>query len=333
MVRATKRKTRGRIRHIQRRKNATATSGIIRRRGRRYVRLSGLSDIYKPVEIRVKNSIAFFGCWGTGCEEGTGQWYVANSINGDPKIDLMITAGDNFYEKKVGKGDDKQTFFRKNVDLCYRKTMYASLGNHDIEEYNLQREHTTKNKRWVLPAKNYIIHVNKDIRVVMINTNPFYEREAYEKYLQNGETIWRGDMDELNNFIDNLPPSDRLTIIIGHHPFLTNRHKNKGKKHTIDERVRKIIDKADLYICADEHNLQHIVSEEDGLDEFILGGGGGDPDRNIILDYPEKTRYQYGYHGYGVFDVKGKTMEIRYLDSETKEVKDSNYNYLVQKRH
>ena len=103
---------------------------------------------------------------------------------------------------------------------------------------------------------------------------------------------------------------------------------------TLLERKKSSIAKADLYICADEHNLQHIISERDGLDEFILGGGGGDPDTTIINDYPEETKFSYPYHGYGVFDVNTKKMSIRTLNEKTKEMEDSKYPaYKIQKRH
>jgi len=283
------------------------------------------------VKLKIKDSVAFFGCWGAGCQVESGQWYLARDIDANTKIEAMITAGDNFYENKLEKGETMESFFNRNVDICYDKDMYASLGNHDIEMYDFEKNHNANNSKWILPAKNYIIHINDDIRVVMINTNPIYEMKAYLKYTERGESLQEGDMNELMEFIDNLPPSDRMTIVVGHHPFLTNRHKDKAKKHTIDDRVRKIIALADLYICADEHNLQHIV--KDDLNEFILGGGGGDPDTTIIQDYPEETKFQYGYHGYGIFDVKSKTMSLRILDSETNEMKDSGYVYPVQKKN
>lgn len=303
-----------------------------------------MRNVAPIVNITINDSVAFFGCWGAGCQPNSGQWLLAKDIDANPKIEAMITAGDNFYEKYLPKEETKESFFHRNVDMCYAKDMYAALGNHDIELYNFERNHTMKNSKWILPAKNYIIHINDDIRVVMINTNPIFEEKAYRKYVENGERLLEDDMKELNDFIDNLPPSDRLTIVVGHHPFLTNRHKLKEGKRTIDKRVRNIIAKADLYICADEHNLQHIVSDVDGLvsladaqrqlDEFILGGGGGDPDTTIIMDYPEETKFSYPYHGYGVFDVNSKTMSIRCLDEKSKKMKDSGYPpYVVKKRH
>ena len=290
-----------------------------------------MRNVAPIVNITINDSVAFFGCWGAGCQPDSGQWLLARDIDANPKIEAMITAGDNFYEKYLPKEESKESFFHRNVDMCYAKDMYASLGNHDIELYNFERNHTMKNSRWILPAKNYIIHINDDIRVVMINTNPIFEEKAYKKYVENGEQLLEDDMKELNDFIDNLTPSNRITIVVGHHPFLTNRHKLKEGKRTIDDRVRKIIAKADLYICADEHNLQHIVSDD--LDEFILGGGGGDPDTTIIMDYPMETKFSYPYHGYGVFDVNNKKMSIRTLNEKTKEMEDSDYEYEVQKPH
>lgn len=307
------------------------TRTTIRKGKRRYVRMRAVDH---TINLTIKDSVAFFGCWGVGCQKGSGQWYLAKDIDANSKIEAMITAGDNFYTKKLSTGEDKEAFFNRNVEMCYTKDMYASLGNHDIEKeiYSIQKNHGNKNPRWILPAKNYVININHDIRVVMINTNPIYEEKAYKEQ-EGGDELLQDDMNELTEFINNLPPSsDRMTIVVGHHPFLTNRHKVSAKKRVIDkDLVRKIIALSDLYICADEHNLQHIV--KDDLNEFILGGGGGDPDRNIILDYPEETKFQYGYHGYGIFNVKSKKMSLRILDSETNEMKDSGYVYPVQKKN
>lgn len=264
----------------------------------------------KEIVVKCDHKFALFGCWGKDCEEGSAQQLIANHINEKGDIDFMVTAGDNFYVKDISKVD-----FEKNVTHCYSKPMYAAMGNHDIAFYNKEMEF--QNPNWILPAKNYIIKVvtrggAPRLRIVMINTNPIYAEKDYGKNPLVPKDQHNRDMVELNNFLEQLPSSDLFTIIVGHHPLVFNRHKEKSLPRFMDDFGRMISSKCNLYVCADEHNLQHIVYEN--LNQFILGGGGGDPDENIIMDYPEQTKFAHGFHGYGVFDVRKMKMTIKCME-------------------
>lgn len=304
------------------RRNGSSTARKrIRRRGKRIMIRMNTFDV--DIHRQAESSIAFFGCWGKGCDHGTGQEMIATNINNDPSIDFIITAGDNIYQKKK-KGilteEQFMDFFQKNVDLCYAKDMYSSLGNHDLEYYQYQKNYHARNRRWTLPSRNYTIDINDDIRILMIDTNPYFEgEEKYIEYLGNAEagmTEYNRSKQELEEYIASIVPDERLTICVGHHPWITNRHKENGSvRDTVDPRLRGLMYKIDVYICADEHNLQHIATGE--LNEFILGGGGGDPDRNILDDLGSATKFEHGYHGFGILNVVTKTMTLRCLDPET----------------
>lgn len=264
----------------------------------------------KEIVVTCNHKFALFGCWGKDCEEGSAQRLIAEEINNDCAIDFMVTAGDNFYVKEVEKIN-----FEKNVTHCYSKPMYAAMGNHDIAFYDKEMEFQHPN--WNLPAKNYIIKVVTKggiprLRIVMINTNPIYAEKDYGKNPSVPKDQRERDMGELTNFLDKLPPSDLFTIIVGHHPLIFNRHKDKAIPRALDDFGRMIASKCNMYVCADEHNLQHIMYEN--LNQFILGGGGGDPDENIFMDYPEHTKFTHGFHGYGVFDVRKMKMTIKCME-------------------
>lgn len=268
----------------------------------------------KTLTVTCEKKFAMFGCWGVNCQPSSAQRLVAQDINDDDDIEFMVTAGDNFYEDK-----EDQVDFQSNVVNCYTKPMYAALGNHDILFYNT--ESSFQNPNWILPGKNYVIKVTTKagaprLRIVVINTNPIFERGFYEK--NNIGSQLASDERELERFLGSLPSSDLFTIFVGHHPLLTNRHKPKGSKMVFGAFARKIASMCDMYICADEHNLQHIVYEN--LNEFILGGGGAKPDETIVLDFPDETKFQHPYHGYGVFDVRKFQMTVKCLDKETREI-------------
>lgn len=257
------------------------------------------------LDVECSGKIAMFGCWGMDCEEESPQRLIAQDINNDPEIDFMVTAGDNFY---------KDIDLEKNFIGCYSKRMYASLGNHDIDTAELQMAFNDRN--WVLPSRNYVLRIltrggTPRLRIIMINTSPIFSKKAYK----NLPGVLEREMKELEDFLENVPKSDLFTIVVGHHPLITNRHKEKGPvTRKVEGISRKIADMSNIYVCADEHNLQHIITE--GLNEFIIGGGGAKPDTNILPDLPEETRFKHGFHGYGIFDVRDLTMTLKPMNAD-----------------
>jgi predicted phosphodiesterase len=243
------------------------------------------------------------------CKLESAQALIAKEINESDGVDFMVTAGDNFYVKETSDVN-----FTSNVVNCYSKPMYASMGNHDIPFY--EQELGFRHQNWILPAKNYIINVTTPrgsprLRILMINTNPVYAEDDYRKR-NSSPNQYRGDLEELEYFLDNIPPSDLFTIIVGHHPLIKNRHKDKGEKMTMDGFGRRIASMCNMYVCADEHNLQHII--QGNLNQFILGGGGAKPDETIVLDYPHDTKYAHPFHGFGVFDVRKMKMTMKCME-------------------
>lgn len=285
--------------------------------------------------LQCKNYFALFGCWGKGCKPNTGQQSVANDINRDPKIEFIITAGDNIYEEKE-QPMEFDNFFDANVDSCYTKQMYSALGNHDLEYIDQQIQHT--NDIWHLPARNYTININDNIRVFVVDTNPLVEGVGtYRKYIQpteKAEAEFEKSMKEFRTFVGDMvsesAQTKKFTIVIGHHPFITNRHKKKEpfvprSLNDLPEEFQTILRLCDMYVCADEHNLQHLLWENNGelrLNQFIIGGGGGTPDKNIVMDYEAETKFVHPYHGYGIFDVRNFSMTLRCLDEETNRFSD-----------
>lgn len=288
---------------------------LIRKRATRRRRIRFRTLKIKTLNVVCEKKFAMFGCWGVDCKPGSAQSMIARDINDQDDIEFMVTAGDNFYVETP-----EEINFETNVVNCYNKPMYAALGNHDVLFYDV--ESTFQNPNWILPDKNYIINIvtkrgTPRLRILMINTNPIYEREFYTKRGIIDQI--QADKRQLEAFLDNVPPSDLFTICVGHHPLLTNRHKPKGAPMEFTNFARRIASMCNMYVCADEHNLQHIIYEN--LNEFILGGGGANPDENIIVDFPNETKFQHPFHGYGIFDVRKLKMTLRCLDKETRDIK------------
>jgi hypothetical protein len=292
------------------------------------------APIIPTYSIECKNYFALFGCWGKGCNPTSGQQLVANDINSDPKIEFIITAGDNIYEDKPNLEDFKE-FFNTNVDMCYRKPMYSAIGNHDLEYIDEQIRHS--NDIWHLPARNYMININDDIRLFVIDTNPLVEGiDTYRRHIipmKAAEAEFEKSLQEFKSFVgdivEEVTRTKKFTICVGHHPFITNRHKTNAKfvplkPNDLSKEFQTILRVCDMYVCADEHNLQHVLFEDDEprLNQFIIGGGGGSPDKTVVMDYPNETKFVHRYHGYGIFDVTSLSMSLRCLDEETNRFND-----------
>jgi hypothetical protein len=261
---------------------------------------------FPVLRVECKDTFAIFGCWGMDCEPGSAQRLLAEDINHTPEIEFMVTAGDNFYSKL-------ETNFKKNFSGCYTKKMFASLGNHDIERY--QEELNYQNGNWVLPGRNYTILINDNIRVLMIDTNPYYAVKEY----RTGVDLEQA-REEVDTFLSMVQPFSGITLTVGHHPILHNRHKMKGDRPTMTEFGERICSITDVYFCADEHNLQHIRLVDHRVEEFILGGGGAKPDEFIAEDYPELTPFKHPYHGYGIVDVEDLTLSVRCLHKRSSRI-------------
>jgi hypothetical protein len=276
-------------------------------RWKRRLRLRTPKTRVTYLDVECSGKFAMFGCWGVDCEEDSPQRLIAQDINSDPEIDFMVTAGDNFY---------KDFDLEKNLVRCYSKRMYATLGNHDVQTAEFQLAINERN--WVMPARNYSLRIvtkngTPRLRIVMLNTSPIYSKKEYKDM----PGVLERELRELETFIDAIPESDLFTIVVGHHPLITNRHKEKGQiKKSLDDMERKIAGISNVYVCAEEHNLQHIVM--DNLNEFIIGGGGAKPDTTILPDLPDNTRFKHPFHGYGIFDIKNLSMTLKPMNTDKK---------------
>jgi len=148
--------------------------------------------------------------------------------------------------------------------------------------------------------------VNDNIRILMIDTNPYYGAKEYRT-----EVDFQEAKEEVDRFLSTIEPFAGITLTVGHHPLIHNRHKSKGTRPVLTEFGRRICQVTNVYFCADEHNLQHLRLTDQKVEEFILGGGGAKPDENFIDDHFDITPFKHPYHGYGILDVNSLILTVR----------------------
>jgi hypothetical protein len=306
---------------------ARLRNAALKRRVSRVIRKGrGRLPLIPTYKLKCEKYFAMFGCWGMGCSSGSAQRRVANDIAKNSGIEFIVVAGDNMYKYDL----EVDEFFQSNVDICYTKPIYAALGNHDLEHIEDQIRYT--NDLWHLPARNYMIDINDDIRIFVVDTNPIIEtRSSYRRYISNrrkADREYERSLKEFRNFVRDMAVESsrerKFTICVGHHPLITNRHNVKGRLQKrslmdLEKDMQTIVKCCDMYVCADEHNLQHLIFKDEPLtlNQFIIGGGGGEPDEKVVIDYPHETKFVHPYHGYGIFDVNTKKMILRCLNKRS----------------
>jgi hypothetical protein len=249
--------------------------------------------------------VILLGCWNSGCIDKL-KFSHAKSIHQRSLVNLLrlydsqrsgnkikMFAGDNVYEVEGKTMEEVVTEgFRCFGDS--EPTLLA-LGNHDLSAdtltYQLNKSYLETDiidnlitfGNWILPsayyAVRYILTNGTKLIYIFIDTNLFMGEYGEDVLLpadsQRNMLIW------LNRTL--YENSTYVPIIIGHHPIFGFGHKVKRSiivnielssiyKIMVDHRVK-------VYICADEHNLQHVYDSKNDIHMLICGsspGSGGD---------------------------------------------------------
>jgi hypothetical protein len=264
--------------------------------------------------------------------------YVSNP---DSKFDFITIAGDNFYPVTVKEGGKKMKVFNQANFIsgfdCLPKGIkkYVLYGNHDMldefEEPAIKcKTLDTQKTLYEEDTKEYEFYDNvistinsgpiTHTLIIMIDTT-IYDMEdstlisdtCYKK-LKISESIPMGTIRDLINvqereivrIIASTNPSIMNIIIIGHHPIVAGRVKNKEKKNPdgepIIERKNEIIylesfinslnrmklsfvGKKLYYLCADTHYYQKSIIKINDLviNQYIVGTGGASKDELPLL--------------------------------------------------
>jgi hypothetical protein len=249
--------------------------------------------------------VILLGCWNSGCTDKLNISHT-KSIHQRLLVNLLriydsqrsgnrvkMFAGDNVYdvdgmtmEQVVTEG------FRCFGDS--EPTLLA-LGNHDVSaetlKFQLNKSYMETNiidnnvsfGNWILPsayyAVRYVLTNGTKLIYIFIDTNLLIGEYGGDVTLpadsKENMLIWLNKtLDENNTYVP---------IIIGHHPIFGFGHKDKRGiivQLELSSLYKIMVDhRAKVYICADEHNLQHIYDLKNDIHMLICGsspGSGGD---------------------------------------------------------
>lgn len=233
--------------------------------------------IVKYLYIMENNKFKFFilGCWNNkSCDENKCLRSVIDKIKiNKNKYKFGIIAGDNIYpqNKKYNENTLISGFeCLKTINL----PLYIVLGNHDTNRkniMNLQLEYNSQNFKVGL---NYT-YLYGNCLFIFVNTNNLNISINYNQFK--------------NFLVNSLNKKANLYVIVGHHPLISCKIKNKDKyikQHNLldilDLLTNKNGNKKIYYLCADTHNYQNIkitnLKNNNILNHIVIGTGGAKPD-------------------------------------------------------
>ncbi len=249
----------------------------------------------KPMPSDEVNLIAF-GCYGA---DNSRQRLVARRLadytNGlSPQFSATLLLGDNMYDKWKGVEDPKWNAAFEWVYDPYILTMpfYAILGNHDLEDQKMAMEFEYAAKhpqsRFKLPARWYRLEFPAEqplVTVLMLDSN----RHKLSPAEWARQTAWLEQ--ELAR-----PRTTKWLVAAAHHPLFSNgQHGDIGLLQVEWGALFKQYH-VDFYLCAHEHNLQHL--ELPGwTTSFLVLGGGGRPRTELRRD--DRGPFSRSLHGFG----------------------------------
>lgn len=196
---------------------------------------------------------------------------IEKNINDDDNIILL---GDNFYLEGVDSVDDPLWKFWETNLTKYNK--YVIIGNHDYQKNPYAQIEYNKNK-WSMPYW-YYTHKYNDIQIWFLDTcqivpngnlempndSGYISIKCIEK-MHNADinTLISNQLSWLDNSIEK--SNAKYKIVMGHYPLKTYGYHNNKNIDNLRHYLMPILKKHNiqLYIGGHDHNLQHIILEDD----------------------------------------------------------------------
>lgn len=282
--------------------------------------MGGEADMGAPEVVR---RFVAIGDTGTGSDK---QIKVGQSIGAACQTlggcDFGLLLGDNVYDS--GVSSDNDPLFHSYFTIPYGHlpfTWFAVLGNHDLGGSGLgldldwnkgdyQVDYSTRNPKWVMPAKFYQV-LDGPVWLVGLNTTDvFFDRAANQK-----RTVleWRA-----------AAPEWPWKIAFGHHPYISNgKHGNAGEYDGVPfipiangEHVKSFMEsticgKFDLYLCGHDHSIQDL--QKTCGTEFVISGAGA---KTTELKGDNPAHYQSDRLGFVIVEATYARLTLRFYDED-----------------
>jgi tartrate-resistant acid phosphatase type 5 len=233
------------------------------------------------------------------------------------KCRLIISVGDNFYDKGVQTATDSQ--WKSSFEEIYTASSlavpwYVILGNHDYKgRPEAQLDYAKTHPNWKMPARYFSalepITKTENVEFFFIDTSPFVEeyrtkegmRDQIVSQNTNAQVAW----------LDQALSNSKATwkIVIGHHPIFSGGSEHGDQPELIRE-INPLLEKHGVpaYFNGHDHDLQHIVR---GSVEYFNTGAGS----KVRPPGPtEGSRFYKGTPGFMAVSLGVEKMHVDVID-------------------
>jgi len=256
----------------------------------------------KPPEVfSVKQGDAIrvlaFGDFGDGSDAQKATALAMREAARERPFDFGITLGDNFYKRGVTSPTEprwKSWWADLYGPLGIR--FYAVLGNHDWKHPDSPAAeilHTDPNDGWSMPSPYYTFRAGP-AQFFALDTND----------VSQAQLAWLDH--ELGK------STARWKIAFGHHPIYSAGHHGDTQR-LIAELLPLLRNRADIYLCGHDHDLQEL-KEDSGLHFFVAGGGGAET-RPLHRD--ARTIFGQPDHGFAILEADENTLTVQLVGADS----------------
>lgn len=233
------------------------------------------------------------------------------------KCRLIISVGDNFYDKGVQTAADSQ--WRSSFEEIYTASSlavpwYVILGNHDYKgRPEAQLDYAKAHPNWKMPARYFSalepITETEEVEFFFIDTSPFVEEYQTKEAMR--DEIVSQDTNAQVEWLDQALSTSKATwkIVIGHHPIFSGGSEH-GDQPELIQRINPLLEKhgVPVYFNGHDHDLQHIVR---GSIEYFNTGAGS----KVRPPGPtEGSRFYQGTPGFMAVSLGVEKMHVDVID-------------------
>jgi diadenosine tetraphosphatase ApaH/serine/threonine PP2A family protein phosphatase len=237
-----------------------------------------------------------FGDFGNGSPEQKALAATITQYHERHPFDFALTLGDNFYSAGMESPTDPrwQTWFEQLYGPL-GVTFYPTLGNHDWGQPDSPAAeilYSGKTATWRMPAAYYTF-VAGAVQFFALDTQVIALSEKQRRWLDT----------ELAR------SQARWKVVYGHHPIYSGGN-YQDRPDLIAQLLPILRNRADVYLCGHDHNLQ-ALQPQDGV-RFVIAGGGG-AGLYELRPY-ERSIFASRSNGFAVLEADATQLSVKLVD-------------------
>jgi hypothetical protein len=237
-----------------------------------------------------------FGDFGNGEEPQKALAATLADYGTRQPFDFGLTVGDNFYTTGMhSTSDPRWKTWWEDMYAGLGLTFYPTLGNHDWghpDSPAAEILYSAKTTTWRMPAA-YYTYTAGSVQFFAIDTQSIAGSEKQQAWLDR----------ELAR------SQAKFKVVYGHHVIYSggNYQESESLKRTLLPLLRN---RADVYICGHDHNLQ-ALRPEDGVHFYVSGGGGAGL---YELRQYERSVFASRSNGFTVLEADQSRLVVKLVD-------------------